>query len=162
MFSSATSNRMAKVSWRGRTSLGSPTLSGRPGRPVPEVPGHHFQTSTIGTFQPFLPVVADVHQSDPILRDVQRPRVDPSHLEVFGSFRIDLTYSVLSCPFMSLHVLSCPFMSFHSDPFQPRDVCKEGKLIEFFQRNKDDLGYRVSFGTVLLQYAAVICGMLQC
>ena len=36
-------------------------------------PNHHSKASTIGTFQPLLPVVADVHQGDPILCDVQGP-----------------------------------------------------------------------------------------
>ena len=34
---------------------------------------HHLQAPAVGTFQPLLAVVADVHQSDAIFGDIQRP-----------------------------------------------------------------------------------------
>ena len=34
---------------------------------------HHLQAPAVGAFQPFLAVVADVHQGDAIFGDVQRP-----------------------------------------------------------------------------------------
>ena len=34
---------------------------------------HHLQAPAVGPFQPFLAVVADVHQGDAIFGDIQRP-----------------------------------------------------------------------------------------